>query len=292
VNECAPEFKPECEVSIGDFVWSDTDGDGCQGANEPGIGGVGVNLIDCSVQGVIASSATAADGSYGFTVSAVDENCRPATRNLALAVELDNFTLQDQEMCVPGDPAASDALDSDCDETGLTVCTEYPAGTNDDTVDCGQTVAVPVAFDIKPGSCPNPLNVKSKGVLPAAIMGYEGFDVTQIDPASLELALKNGDANGGVIPLRWATADVGEPYMPFTGKEDCELDCAGCSCPDEIMDLLLNFDRQELVAYLESLGEVADGNCIVLQITGNLLEEFGGTPIYGEDVLLILKKGK
>jgi hypothetical protein len=152
-----------------------------------------------------------------------------------------------------------------------------------------EPIALAVAFDIKTGSCPNPLNVKSKGVLPVAIMGTADFDVMQIDPATLSLGLKNGDANGGVAPLQWAFADVGEPYEPYTGKEDCELDCTGCSCPDGFDDLVVNFARQELVAYL---GEVADGDCLVLQITGNLLEEFGGTPIYGEDVLLILKKGK
>lgn len=156
------------------------------------------------------------------------------------------------------------------------------------TVDNGYTYT-PVPLDIKPGTCPNPLNVKSKGVLPVAIMGTAAFDVTQVAPDTLRLELKNGDANGGIAPLQWAFTDVGEPYMPYMGKEDCELDCAGCSCPDEIMDLVLNFDSQELVSYL---GEVTDGDCYVLKITGNLSEDSGGNPIYGEDVLLILKKGK
>jgi hypothetical protein len=46
---------------------------------------------------------------------------------------------------------------------------------------------LPVALDIKPGSCPNPINIKSKGVLPTAIVGTSCFDVTQIDPASVLL---------------------------------------------------------------------------------------------------------
>jgi hypothetical protein len=40
------------------------------------------------------------------------------------------------------------------------------------------------------------------------------------------------------------------------------------------------------------LGEVNDGDVLVLQLTGNLKEEFGGTAIVGEDVVVILKKGK
>jgi hypothetical protein len=131
-----PEGIPECEVTIGDFIWSDTDGDGCQG-DEPGIEGVVVNLIDCSTDPtVIASTVTNSEGYYSFTRTAVDEACDPTSLNLQVEVVLDNFTQQDQE-CVPGDPVASDALDSDCDETGLTDCRAYPAGTNDETVDCG-----------------------------------------------------------------------------------------------------------------------------------------------------------
>ena len=47
---------------------------------------------------------------------------------------------------------------------------------------------VPVGIDIKPGSCPNPLNVKSKGVLPVAILGSEDVNVLEIVPTSIELA--------------------------------------------------------------------------------------------------------
>jgi hypothetical protein len=153
---------------------------------------------------------------------------------------------------------------------------------------------VPVPFDIKPGSCPNPVNVKSKGVLPAAIMGTEDFDVSQIDPASLLLRLK--DAEEPVVevaPLRWAIADVGEPFEPFIGKVDCYDDCAGCSCPDGYLDLVFHFDTQEVVAALvAALGELYDEECLVLEIIGNLMDDNGGTPIVGEDVVRILKKGK
>ena len=43
---------------------------------------------------------------------------------------------------------------------------------------------IPVPVDIKPGSCPNPLNVKSRGILPAAILGSADFDIEQIDTAT------------------------------------------------------------------------------------------------------------
>ena len=137
---------------------------------------------------------------------------------------------------------------------------------------------VSVAVDINPQSCPNPLNIASKGVLPMAVLGTEDFDVTQIDPASVLLE--------GVPPLRWALEDVATPFEPFLGKEDCFEDCNEYS-PDGYMDLTFKFDRQEVVA---ALGEVNDRDCIVLTLTGHLLEEFDSTPVVGEDVILILDK--
>jgi hypothetical protein len=140
-------------------------------------------------------------------------------------------------------------------------------------------IDIPVPVDIKPTSCRNPLNVKSKGVLPVAILGSGDLDVEQIDPATILLE--------GVSPLRWALEDVATPFEPYIGKQDA-FDCTEDG-PDGFQDLTFKFDEQEIVA---ALGEVNDGDVLVLQLTGNLKEEFGGTPIFGEDVVVILKKGK
>jgi hypothetical protein len=123
-----------------------------------------------------------------------------------------------------------------------------------------------VTVDVKPMSWPNPLNVKSKGVLPVAILGTEDFDVSQIDPATILLE--------GVAPLRWALEDVGTPGDPLAG-------------PDGFTDLTLKFRSQEIVA---ALGPVNDGDVLALHLTGNLKEEHSGTPIEGEDVVRIIKK--
>ena len=136
-----------------------------------------------------------------------------------------------------------------------------------------------VFVDVKPGSCPNPLNLKSKGVLPVAILGTEDFDVTKINPESVKLK--------GVSPLRWKINDVATPYTSLIDKEFC-TDCNE-EGPDGFNDLTLSFKRQEIV---EALGEVEDGECLALELSGTLLEEFGGTPFTGEDVVRLLKKGK
>ncbi len=137
---------------------------------------------------------------------------------------------------------------------------------------------ITVAVDIKPTSCPNPLQTGKKGVTPVAILGTDEFDVTEIDPVTVLLE--------GVAPLRWSLKDVATPF-----SDDIE-DCMDCTTqgPDGHMDLTLKFDTQELVTALD---EVEDRECRVLTLTGNLTEEAGGTDIVGEDVVRIqLKKMK
>jgi hypothetical protein len=141
---------------------------------------------------------------------------------------------------------------------------------------CSAGIAEVVAVDVRPGSCPNPLNCKSKGVLPVAILGTATFDVTQIDPATVQLA--------GVAPLRWDYEDVATPYSPFAGKQDCDLDCTSMG-PDGYMDATLKFKTQEVIAALGTA--VLDGACVVAELTGNLRESAGGTEIVGEDVIRI-----
>ena len=43
---------------------------------------------------------------------------------------------------------------------------------------------------------------------------------------------------------------------------------------------------------MAALGEVIDGEVVLLKLTGNLIEEAGGTAIAGEDVVWILVKGR
>ena len=49
----------------------------------------------------------------------------------------------------------------------------------------------------------------------------------------------------------------------------------------------MKFDKKTIV---EALGEVQNGDDLVLHLSGNLLEEYGGEAFVGEDVVVILKK--
>lgn len=144
-----------------------------------------------------------------------------------------------------------------------------------------EVLAVPaeieVPVDIKPQSCPNPLNVGAKGVLPVAILGTTDLDVTQVDLSSIKLE--------GVSPLRSDLEDVATPFEPFVDKR-LATDCTTAGA-DGYMDLTLKFDNQAIASVL---GSVTDGEVRVLKLTSNLKPEFGGIPIIGEDVVVIIKK--
>lgn len=134
-----------------------------------------------------------------------------------------------------------------------------------------ETCIIPVPLDIKPTSCPNPLNTKSKGVLPVAILGTAEFDVMDVDPATVRLE--------GVAPLRWAYEDVAMPVDP--GADECDCTTLG---PDGYLDITLKFDAEAIVA---ALGTVYDGEIRALTLTGMT---FDPTPIEGTDCVRIIYK--
>jgi hypothetical protein len=151
---------------------------------------------------------------------------------------------------------------------------EFPLGSTSFAIQFSHPSTV--AADIKPGACPNPINVGSKGVLPVAILGTDNLNVEDIVPQSVTLA--------GVSPLRWSHEDVGRPYMPLTGKT--EANQCNALGPDGYMDLTLKFDTQAVAA---ALGTVNDGDVLVLHMSGT---PRNGTAVSGEDVITIIKKGK
>jgi hypothetical protein len=129
-----------------------------------------------------------------------------------------------------------------------------------------------VATDIKPQSCPNPLNLKSRGVLPVAVLGSEDFDVYNIDVASIRLA--------DVAPIRSSFDDVA---TPVTDGNECECNTEG---PDGYTDLTLKFKTQEIVEKLiNTSNELVDRQTLSLTLTGALSDD---TLIEGTDCVLLV----
>jgi len=135
--------------------------------------------------------------------------------------------------------------------------------------------AAQVFVDIRPQSCPNPINIGAQGLLPVAILGTATFDVTTVDPSSVKLE--------GVSALRSAVQDT---TAPFTGTLTTATSCTTAG-PDGFKDLVLFFSNPALSA---ALGGVSNGQVLVLTLTGNLLPQFGGTPIMGQDIVVIVKQ--
>jgi hypothetical protein len=67
-----------------------------------------------------------------------------------------------------------------------------------------ETKSVPavtdVDIDIKPGGNPNSINLKSKGVVPVALITTPEFDAATVDPDTVEFA--------GAEPVKWSVKDV------------------------------------------------------------------------------------
>ncbi|GEM_PF-2182310 len=59
-------YNAPCTGSIGDFVWSDLNGNGIQDAGEPGIDGVTLNLRKLSDNSIITTTTTSGGGLYSF----------------------------------------------------------------------------------------------------------------------------------------------------------------------------------------------------------------------------------
>jgi hypothetical protein len=204
-------------------------------------------------------------GSYGlmavyrddFTTPGVDEGAEPGDEI--------SFTIND----VPAMPIGPEA----------------PIwSSNGDVKKVNLIVGEMFSFDIKPGSCPNPLNIKwmdgmgggagninaklkKGGVLPVAVVGNVVFDVNMSDVTTLMLE--------GVVPLRYEYEDV---TRPVESQEPCACTEDG---PDGIMDLTLKFRKEQIVT---AMGPVFDGETKPLKLTGELLD---GTPFESTDCVRI-----
>lgn len=127
-------------------------------------------------------------------------------------------------------------------------------------------------IDIKPQSCPNPLGVKDKGVIPMAILGTNRFNVYNIDPATVRL-------DGDIVPLRWAYEDVAEPFP----GELCDCWTKGA---DGYVDLTLKFSAPEVVRHL---GDIENGDILELTLSWTL---YDGTQMSGSDCMIVRDGGK
>lgn len=136
-------------------------------------------------------------------------------------------------------------------------------------------------LDIKPGSCPNPIQIRG-GAFATVATGVLGnaFDVTQVDLASVRLSRSAPTdflTDPQVVPIHITFSDVGTPF-----------DGTGCQCaalgPDGILDLSVQYNKQDLITLLK-LDAEPNGSSVPLQVTG--LSKNSETVFAATDCVLI-----
>ena len=142
-----------------------------------------------------------------------------------------------------------------------------------------------IKVDIIPGTCPNPIDVKTDRDLPVAILGTQDFPVDDLDPTSVRIWRNvNGEYIGGnVLPIVLPSADTATPFYPTPGG-DCCHDLAG----DGIVDLNVEFEKLALVGDLELEG-IPHGTTIYLRVTVLVLDDEGNR-LEGGDCVVILNE--
>jgi len=141
----------------------------------------------------------------------------------------------------PGDPIAFDFM------SYSEGCSTWPTAWLYEQYYTLVSPVIEVDIDIKPGSDPNSINLKSKGVVPVAVLTTDDFDASNVDPSTVKFA--------GAAPVRWTMEDV-------DGDGD--------------MDMLFHFKTQELDLDENSTeatlsGETIDGTPIEGTDTVNIV---------------------
>ncbi|HUU85880.1 MAG TPA: hypothetical protein VM243_20470 [Phycisphaerae bacterium] len=145
-------------------------------------------------------------------------------------------------------------------------------------------LVISLSLDVKPGACPNPLNRIGRGVLPAALLGTDDFDVATIDVSSVLLARADG-IGGSVAPHEG-------PPGPHSVFQDVATPFDGdpCGCHnlegDGIVDLAMKFRTRQVVTAL-LLNDVPAGDTVELVVTGTLLD---GTAFEAHDCVTIVPR--
>ena len=149
----------------------------------------------------------------------------------------------------------------------------------------GMQLVSKVYVDVKPGGCPNAFNRDGNGILSVAILGAPGFDVADIDLATVRISRAVGvqpelAPHEGPPGPHSTYGDTGTPYIgPEGGCHELE--------GDGLIDLNVKFKSTDVTDVL-NLHEYDPGALVQIKITGELQD---GTPFIGFDWLRLVPPG-
>ena len=123
--------------------------------------------------------------------------------------------------------------------------------------------------DILPGKFPNFLLLDDNESVKVVVPGAQDLNVTEIEIEIVQMELV-GSPNVTVKPKNLTFEDT---IIPSFGGDGCDGNELG---EDGIIDLVLEFDSQEIITEFDLEGKV--GKNVPLLVEGNLKEEFNSTP--------------
>lgn len=241
---CENPRKPGCEGVIGDFVWQDLNGNGCQDANEPGMQGVQVDLFSgCgNDKTLIGSTTTDQSGHYQFTgLCAGDYSvCFHTPSGFS-------HTINNNGCNIPGQsPSAVDSnCLSTCTDTTCCVCVTLPEdNTTNLTIDCGY---IPNCALTVTKSCATPSPSATAGTFSCSSMKpissismiWNGSQTINIkawrgQPGSVLLSTQNGITPGQKVTVSGYTGSPNDVVWEIfdsssgnkIGASDFHLSCS------------------------------------------------------------------
>ena len=140
----------EAPIEVGNRVWQDTDNDGIQDADEPGIDGVDV-VLTCGTD--TATVKTADGGQFLFsnktnaTFMGAGESCKITVASGQTPLDGLSVTAQNADTATDNNPL-TDVRDSDATATGEIAFTVGGSGENNHTLDIGYKSAPAVTADV------------------------------------------------------------------------------------------------------------------------------------------------
>ena len=198
-------------ASIGDYVWEDLNHNGIQDANELGIDGVTVSLLD-SLGNIVESTVTANGGQYLF------DDLIPGTYSLAFTPPVEHFaTLQDQ--------GTDDDTDSDLNPLTLETDQTFLESNEDDlSWDAGLFQFASIgdyAWE----------DLNYNGIQDANEIGIENVVVELYDHQNNLIAATSTDSNGFYL-FEQLVPD--EYYLKFIAPQDYLITQKNIGSDDEI----------------------------------------------------------
>lgn len=190
------------------------------------------NLAVTSVDTQSDTVSGTADAGDQIEVAIFDTDCY----QIVAADESGNWRADFSGLCdiAPGTGGAATEPDEDGDRTHI-----------DWNV---PTFHINVDIDIKPGSYPNSINLKSKGKIPVAILTTDTFDAATVDPTTVRF----GATGAGAFPVHFALEDVDDDgdydlILHFKTKE------TGIQCGDAFAFLIGNTFNGQAIKGADSI---------------------------------------